>query len=261
MDETSLVSLKAAADARDLNYGGLLEDVLELAYTDILKPGDRVVDGGAHIGRHLFPLSNIVGKRGHVHAVEPLPWLHERLERELKKRHIRNVKQHPVALSHSRGEASFVAFRDFPAYSGLERRQTPFDDAEGGRETITVRKVLLDDLVPRFFGKVAFIKLDLEGGEFDALRGATRTLDRSRPFLAFECGRQASGNLYGFNREDFFGFFEAHGYALYSIGGVPFTRDDWRPQSICWDYFGVPLERTDIPPRLPQYAVAKLASL
>lgn len=36
--------------------------------------------------------------------------------------------------------------------------------------------------------RLAFIKIDVEGGELDVFRGGIETLRRSRPIIVFECG-------------------------------------------------------------------------
>jgi hypothetical protein len=49
----------------------------------------------------------------------------------------------------------------------------------------------LDDVLPEDF-PVSFIKVDANGGEADVFRGATRTLQTWRPFIAFEHGESAT---------------------------------------------------------------------
>jgi len=73
----------------------------------------------------------------------------------------------------------------YPALSGLERR-VDLDPSESTREeTVTVET--LDRTVPDGF-PVAFVKIDVEGGELGVFRGGIETLRRTRPVIVFECG-------------------------------------------------------------------------
>jgi hypothetical protein len=51
---------------------------------------------------------------------------------------------------------------------------------------------------------VRFVKMDLEGGEFHALQGATSIL-RDRPLVILENGRESAANLYRYTSEHWFG--------------------------------------------------------
>ena len=63
-----------------------------------------------------------------------------------------------------------------------------FIDAEGGSRidnngTIPVQVVPIDGIIPKN-EKITFIKMDIEGAEFEALRGAENTIKRCKPILA-----------------------------------------------------------------------------
>jgi hypothetical protein len=69
-------------------------------------------------------------------------------------------------------------------------------------EEIVVRTARLDDLVPPEV-PVHFIKIDVEGGEFQVLQGALETVRRNRPFIVFEFGLGAA-DWYGIQPEDMY---------------------------------------------------------
>ena len=74
-------------------------------------------------------------------------------------------------------------------------------------------------------GPLSFVKLDLEGGEFAALRGAEKTLRMFRPCCVFENGLESSASDY--NADDFFAYFRDLDYALYNILGCPMHKMRW----------------------------------
>ena len=81
----------------------------------------------------------------------------------------------------------------------------------------------LDRLVPER-DSVSFMKMDLEGGEFAALRGARRILERDKPLIVFEHGGDAIARYNGYQAGDFFDFWSAKGYALFDVFGRPQDR-------------------------------------
>lgn len=203
----------------------------------LLHPGEGAVDGGAFRGLHTVTLARAVGPTGWVLAVEALP---DRalVLRGLIGRHsgLPQVEVAAVALAAEAGEATFHHVLAAPAYSGLRPREL---DAPSPVRTLTVRCRTLDDLVGARRG-LALLKLDLEGGEFDALRGARRLLERERPLVLFECARQNAAALYGYSAEDYFAFFAAAGYRLLDFFGRPFGPANWREP-------GVPFYRAAVP--------------
>lgn len=237
IDEFHAVSARTGTDV-----GQLFERTVQKIYEAWLTPGDVAVDVGAHSGAHLFPLVKAVGSTGHVYAFEPIAELCEKLEDRLKRSDTGNVTLHQLALSDQSGEANFSYFANRPAFSGLKRRKTPFDDKEGGLTTRRVRQAKLDDMLPPAL-RVSAIKLDIEGGELQALRGATACLTWSRPLVVFENGRQSSANVYGYSQDDFFSFFDGVDMQVFWLSGERFTPDQWRRRRPCWEFVALPTEQ------------------
>jgi hypothetical protein len=84
---------------------------------------------------------------------------------------------------------------------------------------------------------VRFVKMDLEGGEYDSLRGAAEMLRSAKPpLIVFENGRRASAELYGYSPDDWFELFTNAEYQIFDLFGRPFTKNDWLTESVPW-YF------------------------
>jgi FkbM family methyltransferase len=204
---------------------------------ELLLPGEGAVDGGAHRGLHTGLLRRLAGPRGWVLAVEPQPFF----ARVLRTLQVPSEGHAPctvveAALAARAGRAPFHQVRNNLAYSGLRLRDTPTAPQV---ERLEVECVTLDGLLldrPR----LGLIKLDLEGGEFPALQGARETLARQRPAVIFECGRAKAASLYGYSREDYFGFFAANGYRLLDLFGAPFGPADWERKPVPFYRAAVP---------------------
>lgn len=220
------------------------EALVRAFYTGLLRPGDIAFDLGAFKGSHTFPIAQAVsGPGAAVHAFEPNPEMAAALRQRLAAANAPPVTLHELAAADLDGESDFVLAVDSPGYSGLKQRE--YDQPNMRTQVIRVRMARLDTLFPDLT-RLAYIKLDLEGGEFGALRGATRLIERLRPAITFEFGHRSYG-AYGVDPGEVFDWFAARGYVLFDIIGNPllarerFLRSDSIPG--LWDYIAVPAEQ------------------
>lgn len=152
----------------------------------VLEPDSDCLDVGAHAGSVLGEMVRIAPRGRHV-AWEPLPFLAKRLRARFP-----DVEVREAALSDRGGEREFAHVLADPGWSGFVARPTP---SGGAVETLSVRVERLDDALPGAV-RPAFVKIDVEGAEEEMLRGATETLRRHRPVIAFEHGL-GSADHYG----------------------------------------------------------------
>jgi len=136
----------------------------QVAAMHLCKSFGTAVDVGGHIGLWSY---NLAHRFGVVHAFEPVAAHRECFARNVD---LPNVSLHPFALGQI--EAA-VAMHTAPTSSG--------DSWVKGDGDIPMRR--LDDLhIP----DVDFIKIDVEGYELYALRGAEETLKRCHPVICVE---------------------------------------------------------------------------
>jgi FkbM family methyltransferase len=218
------------------------EAIIQCIYERMLKPGMCAIDGGAHRGRHTFPMGNVVGPKGHVFAFEPIPMLATKLQDELSNQPSLPISIHRVAISNYVGQSSFVVTTNDMGYSGLRERRYP-EGMAMGLQTVAVKVDTLDNIIPHD-RRVGFLKLDLEGGEFHALQGAERILTKDKPVVVFENGREANALSYGYTADEFFGFFSRINYSLSDLLGAEFSPKLWDHKYLPWNYLAVPDERS-----------------
>lgn len=203
----------------------IFETIIAGLYRAALRPGDLAVDGGANEGLHAFPLAEIVGPSGRVLAFEPIPWRAETLAHAARERALPQLRVSAEALAERGGAAPFHWVRNADGYSGLRPRPYP---VVPDVQVLSVPTVALDALIGGGGGPPwRFAKLDLEGGEFRALQGAARALGAHRPVVVFESARAGSALAYGYEPDEFFGFFDGLGYRLLDLFGRPFAREAW----------------------------------
>lgn len=129
-----------------------------------LRPGDTFVDAGANIGFYTVLAAGLVGPQGRVIAIEMMPDTAAILREHVRINGLTNVVVIEGALSDKAGER-VVAHVDEGKYG-----QASIADVRGGR-TVDVVTATLEDIlgdVP----KASLMKMDLEGAEAAALRGA-----------------------------------------------------------------------------------------
>jgi FkbM family methyltransferase len=139
----------------------------------LLDPGDTFLDGGANCGFYSCLAAGRVGPTGHVIAVEPDVRLHSQLAAQVALNH--GVITHvAAALSDTEGTSAFqVPPNSIPDGWGLGIASL---EARPGWTSVTVPTTTIDALVAQAGGHIVLAKLDLEGHEAQALRGAAASL-------------------------------------------------------------------------------------
>lgn len=183
-----------------------------------LQPGSVALDVGANVGTYSIPLARIVGARGRVVAFEPNRPTRACLRHNLRLNSIRNVTVVPCAVGETAGRQGLVVTEK----NAGEVHLAPAGSAEG-REG--VRVTTLDQEVKRLrLPAVDYIKLDIEGYELAALRGATEIL-RNSPRLVVQTEIvPAHLRRYGFDLADLVGFFREHGYQPFACSAEGLMR-------------------------------------
>jgi len=141
-------------------------------------PGEVVMDLGGCWGDTALYFAHSVGEHGRVFTFEFIPSNLAFLRRNLALNP--NLSARIEVVENPVWESSGCSLHYSDNGPGSVVRPEPFAGMAGKVETLSV-----DDLVVgRHLSRVDFIKLDIEGAELAALKGATETLKRDRPKLA-----------------------------------------------------------------------------
>jgi FkbM family methyltransferase len=155
---------------------------LKLLLRFSLRADSNCLDVGASRGVFLRDFRRVAPKGHHI-AYEPVPVLHEALTREFPEMDIRRK-----ALSDHAGQSHFVHLLEsgLQGFSRLQDFVAEGSYPTGHRtETLSVDTVRLDDDLPEGW-LPDFVKIDVEGAELLALRGAIDTLRKAKPVIALE---------------------------------------------------------------------------
>lgn len=154
------------------------------AFETAIPEGAVVYDIGANVGYYSLMASAVSGPAGHVYAFEPLPRNVDFLQKHVTLNKMTDrITVFDVAVSDKSGEAAF----DLGASTSMGHL------AESGE--IKVRQVRLDDMVTA--GEIEppdYMKVDVEGAEFEVLNGARKVLELHKPVIFLDTHNREAHN-------------------------------------------------------------------
>ena len=214
------------------------EQLVREVYYDTIKPGDWALDVGASHGSHLFQMAPLVAPDGRVIAIEAAPANAAALKFDLAN-HYRAMAPHVVLVNagayDTTGKTVFYFVPDHLGLGSLKDR--PNVQAEKVEVEVDLKRI--DDIVGQPQRRVTFIKLDIEGAELMAMRGASRTIAACKPVMVFEFDTVSSA-AFGYDAEEMLGFMADMDYAIYDFFGNRLQRSIDFDEARIWNYLALP---------------------
>lgn len=136
----------------------------------MLSAGGVVVDAGANIGVYSQFLSRCVGPTGVVHSFEPSPKNFARLQSATQ--NLANVHPRQAAVGEHSGRTKLYVSRR------LNVDHRTYGTGKDSRLVVEIDMIALDDYF-KPGERVDLIKMDIQGYELEALRGAKRVLQEN----------------------------------------------------------------------------------
>ena len=175
---------------RAVYISGLYEPNSLMVLSDLLSPGDVFIDVGANIGLFSLFAAPLVGERGMVIAVEASGREFDRLIDNIALNNLMNVRALHFALSDKPGVVELSIADDKHGGHNTLAKNFTYASVEKIR-TERVAAETIDQLVGRSkIDRLDLIKMDIEGAELLAIRGARETLQKFRPVLLLEVVEQ-----------------------------------------------------------------------
>jgi len=144
-------------------------------YRNICRPkaGDIVLDCGAYTGNTALWFSQCIGATGKVYAFEAHPATYEKLSANIASLKLANALPRNFAICAKSGSVN------------ISKNAVCSASILAKTNTIQVPAISIDEfVVQENLPKVDFIKMDIEGAEFEAIEGARKTIQRFTPTLA-----------------------------------------------------------------------------
>ena len=165
-------------------YGGF-EPELHRTTIENVHAGSVVYDLGANYGLHTLLFARLAGPTGRVFSFEPMPRIRDALIENVGLNGFDNVTVVPLAVSDHVGRETFLTSKHDGAGHIQSGGRGNNSDAEAGA-SFDVSLTTLDRFVAEGNPPPTFIKIDIEGAEGAALRGASEVLAKHRPTLLIE---------------------------------------------------------------------------
>lgn len=204
------------ADGMDRSfYVGTYDPWLLALVRAVVRPGDTVIDIGAHKGYVALHCALRVGPTGHVFAFEPDPRARTQFERHRDRNGLRQISIYGHALGREAGTLEFALSEHLGWSSFFPNREA----REVVARTVGVPVKSLDAMIaerelPLEPARLSFVKIDAEGAEPLILQGMARLLADSSPTLWIEVNR-GSLEAGGFGVADVERPLRDAGYGLY----------------------------------------------
>lgn len=176
----------------------------------LIRPDDTVIEVGGHIGYLSVWFSSLVGQNGKLVVFEPSD--------ENARYLLQNISKIPWAKVDRRGISDHVGEAEFYIENLTGQNNSLYPDyalfdanaalagVKATRQCVKIQLTTLDIACAELGLNPAFVKIDIEGAEIEALRGMQNVLLASRPIVFIEITK---------NIEDCFAMFEENGYRAF----------------------------------------------
>jgi FkbM family methyltransferase len=197
-------------------FGGY-EPIEAGLFLSLLKPGDCVFDIGANVGFYTMLMSKKVSNLGQVHSFEPVPKNFSKLSNNYSK----NGKPQNIALNQSALWDESTTLR----FSLDEQHENNCGGFSAGKPAKAIEEfqcsamTLEGYVLGKKIERVSALKMDIEGAELRALKGAFPILKRDRPVILLEVCAQTCAK-FGYSADQLWSILEPLEYAAYRIGGT-----------------------------------------
>ena len=200
-----------------LYIDGVYEEAESLFITRFLEPGMVFFDIGANFGQYTLLAAERVSPNGRVHAFEPSRRMFAELNFNVKLNHFSSLcSLNELAISDNQRMFRFPRHRPGEEIYGALIPQSVYEAPIVGHDTIEA--ITLDNYIQQqHIRQVDLIKIDIEGAELLALRGAERLLSRPKaPVIVLEM-YDALTHAFGYTTLDLWNHLEKHQYQLYEF--------------------------------------------
>lgn len=196
---------------------GVFEKAETLFVTSFLRQGMVFFDIGANLGYYTLLGAECVGSTGRVHSFEPSARMFSELQFNVSLNRLsENCTLNQVAVSEKEGIAQFPQHKLGKEIYGSLAFQKYFQSTIIGYHE--VKTIALDNyLAKHVIPAVDLIKIDIEGAELLALRGARRLLSRDNaPAIVLEIADILTQS-FGYKGVEICKFLSAYGYEMFEL--------------------------------------------
>ena len=170
-----------------------------------IRPGTAVLDVGSNFGQMAMLFSREVGPTGCVYAFEAQRQVYDILCKNLDANELTNIKAIFGAVFDEADRVFHFPEPDFKRFAAFGSYNLPLREKTGPE----VKSVRIDDL--DISEPISFMKVDVQGCDLFAMRGAVETIKKNKMPILFEF-EQRFQDEYGTTFQDYVDFTDLIGY-------------------------------------------------
>ena len=185
-------------------------------FRQFIDEGSLVIDVGAHIGDTTVPIALAAGKNGVTLAFDPNPMVYKVLAENAKLNTDKtNIIPYNYGIVVEPGEYYYNSSEATHNNGGISKEKKNKHGKYQLKDKV-VAVNLLDFLKEKhndFLDQLGFLKIDVEGMDFEILQSSEELISKLRPIVIAECFKQ----LNKANREKLFTLFEKMDFELFYL--------------------------------------------
>ena len=162
-----------------INNGIFEEDVVNCA-RQYIKPGTTVLDVGCNFGQMSILFSKMTGPSGKVYSFDADDFVFEVFKKNVAVNECNNIQPVFGAVHNQQGATLYFPDQDFKKFSAYGSYGIDYNTSQG-RE---VKAITIDSLDIQT--RVSFMKIDIQGGDLLAMKGAINTIRKNKMPILFE---------------------------------------------------------------------------
>jgi len=157
-----------------------------------LDSGMVCVEVGANIGYYALLESKLVGESGKVICIEPSPINFQYLTKNIKLQNLKNLEVHNLACGEKDGIIKFLV-SNHSNWSRVMNKNEKIETDDLTKIIDIPIKKLDTFLKEKNELKIDLIRMDIEGYEFNAMKGMIETIEKHSPMLVIEFHNELLG--------------------------------------------------------------------
>lgn len=208
----------------DITKNGFWEKELSVQFKKYINDDSIFLDIGANIGYHSLFVAAIIKGPGKVYSFEPLPHLCKQLQDSVRLNGFSNIEICNFGLAEKEGEHTINIRDENTGGSSLLDLHNLEKFKVKDTEKITLKRL---DSFLRSDTKVDVVKIDVEGYEFEVLKGGINVLTKDHPVIFMEFSPVFYVQDYVQKPQDLVSFLKNLSYSFFCLDGQSLNLDIW----------------------------------
>lgn len=193
-----------------IKSGKVFEPEIVAIGKEFIIPGSTVLDIGANLGQMTLLFSKMTGPEGQVFSFEADDFIFHLLQKNIQANQRENIRAfYGAVFDESRDEVSYP-HPTFTRFSSYGSYGIDINTQDGRR----LKTITIDDLDIR--SPISFMKVDIQGSDLFALKGAIKTIERHQMPIIFEYEEQFQEEFHT-SFQDYLDFINSISYKVLKV--------------------------------------------